>query len=90
MKIKKKVKFHKVSSPKKGKERNIFSLVILFILLTDLLLMLYAVPGIDDMMATSLEPDSAEKALMFKTTLVIVIDVFLFVTLFMFLSRRYK
>ncbi len=88
MKIKKKTIKQKAVSPAGGNERNIFSLVILIILLVDLLLMLAAFPAIDDMMATSLEPDSAERALMFKTTLVISIDVFLFVTLFMILSRR--
>ncbi len=88
MKIKKKNIRPKHSLQTEGIDRNIFWLVIIIILITDLLLMYTAFPAIDNMMAAGMDPGRADSPLMFKVTMLVIIDIFLFVTLYMFFSRR--
>ncbi len=89
MKIKKRKAAAK-TLPIKQNDRRDFFIVIGIVLLVNLLIFLTAFPAFDDIVAADLNPDAASRATFLKLTVIVVTDIFLFVTLSMILSRRKK
>jgi len=91
MKIKKKSK-KKEAAPKtlppNQNDRMNFFIVIAVILVVNILIYFTAFPKFDDIAATDLKPGSASRADFFKIIVIVVTDIFLFITVSMTLSRR--
>ncbi len=85
MKIKKKTHGKKTSSG--GRERKIFFKVILIILLVDVLLLAIVFPNISDILSPELDPGSAYSTQSSAAMIIILIDIVLFIPLYMTLTR---
>ena len=93
MKIKKKSKNRKAAPkplPVNQNDRTNFFIVIAVILVVNILLYFTAFPKFDDIAAADLKPGSASRASFFKIIVIVVTDIFLFITVSMTLSRRSK
>ena len=95
MKIKKKstgkIKNKKASPgtlPAENSDRRNIIIVICIILLVNILLYFTAFPMFDNIAAADLKPNAASRASFFKIIVIVVTDIFLFITVSMFLSRR--
>ena len=93
MKIKKKSKNKKAAPkplPVNQNDRMNFFIVIGIILLVNILIYFTAFPKFDDIAASDQNPGSASRASFFKLIVIVVTDIFLFITVSMILSRRSK
>jgi len=90
MKIKKKTIVSKQKVLEKDKERKALYLVILIIVIVDVLLFLGIFPAIEDKIVSAAKDSSVDITAVSKASLVILIDIVLFVSLFMIISRMMK
>jgi uncharacterized membrane protein YhaH (DUF805 family) len=74
--------------PVNQNDRMNFFIVIGIILLVNILIYFTAFPKFDDIAAADLKPGSASRASFFKIIVIVVTDIFLFITVSMTLSRR--
>ena len=90
MKIKKKKAVSKKTLSIGQNDRMNFYIVIGVIILVNILLYFTAFPTFDEIAAADMRSGAASRASFFKIIVIVVTDIFLFVTVSMCLSRRKK
>jgi len=90
MKIKKKTTVNKNKSLENNNERKALYLVVLIIVIIDVLLLYGVFPVIEDQIVSSAKDSTVDITAVSKAALLILIDIVLFVSLFIVFSRVLK